>query len=79
MKNALINPNEKIYFENSEIGQRIAQVEPDNKVFEVALPLHWIPCEDYVMADIYYFANNDTIQPNPNYSETPIDVTDTVN
>ena len=75
MKNALISPNEKIYFENAEIGERIAQVEPDGQTFEIASPLYWMPCEDNVEADIYYLANDGTIQPNPNYLEEPIDVT----
>lgn len=73
MKNALISPNEKIYFDNAEIGERIAQVEIET--FEVALPLYWMPCEDNVIADRYYLANDGTIQPNPNYIEAPIDVT----
>lgn len=75
MKNALISPNEKVYFENQEIGERIAQIEPDGQTFEVALPLYWMPCEDDVKADLYYLANDGTIQPNPNYMEAPIDVT----
>jgi hypothetical protein len=75
MKNALISPNEKIYFDNAEIGERIAQVEPDGQTFEVALPLYWMLCEDDVMADIYYLANDGSIQLNPNYSQ-PDEVTD---
>lgn len=73
MKNALISPNEKIYFDNAEIGERIAQVEI--KTFEVALPLYWMLCENDVIADRYYLANDGTIQPNPNYIEAPINVT----
>lgn len=75
MKNALISPNEKIYFDDAQIGERIAQVEPNGQTFEVALPLYWMPCEDDVKADAYYLANDGTIQPNPNYIEAPIDVT----
>lgn len=75
MKNALISPMEKVYFENQEIGERIAQVEPDGQTFEVANPLYWMPCEDNVIADQYYLANDGTIQPNPNRIETPIDIT----
>jgi hypothetical protein len=77
MKNALISPNEKIYFENQEIGERIAQVEPDGQTFPIAEPLYWMLCEDDVKADIYYLANDGTIQLNPNYNET-IEVTDTL-
>jgi hypothetical protein len=75
MKNALISPMEKIYFENQEIGERIAQVEPDGQTFEVANPLYWMSCQDNVEADKYYLANDGTIQPNPNDIEIPIDVT----
>ena len=73
MKNALISPNEKIVFDNTEIGERIAQVEI--QTFEVALPLYWMPCENDVMADIYYLANDGSIQLNPNYFQ-PDEVTD---
>ena len=57
MKNALINPNEKINFENQEIGERIAQVE--DQTFEVALPLFWTPCDDDVVADQFYYNTTD--------------------
>ena len=66
MNNALISPNEKVYFNNAEIGERVAQVEPDGQTFEVANPLYWMPCEDDVVADMYYLANNGSIQLNPN-------------
>ena len=69
MKNALISPIEKIYFENQEIGERVAQVEPDGQTFEIALPLYWMPCEDDVVANVYYLANNGSIQLNPNYAQ----------
>ena len=75
MKNALIAPMQKIYFDNIEIGERIAQVE--NETFEVALPLYWIPCEDDVKADVYYLANDGTIQLHPNNSQ-PSEVTDAI-
>jgi len=73
MKNALIAPMQKIYFENQEIGERIAQVE--TQTFEVALPLYWMFCEDDVVADMYYLANDGSIQLNPNYFQ-PDEVTD---
>lgn len=73
MKNALIAPMQKIYFDNAEIGERISEVA--TQTFEVASPLYWMPCEDNVKADVYYLANDGTIQPNPNYMEAPIDVT----
>ena len=73
MKNALIAPMQKVYFENQEIGERIAQVE--TQTFEVALPLYWMLCEDDVVADMYYLANDGSIQLNPNNFQ-PDEVTD---
>jgi hypothetical protein len=35
--------------------QRVAEVEPDNKTFEVAPPLHWVDCPDDCKADQWYF------------------------
>jgi hypothetical protein len=35
--------------------QRVAQVEPDNQIFPVALPLHWIDCSDDCKAPLSYF------------------------
>lgn len=35
--------------------QRVAEVEPDNKVFEVAAPLHWVDCPNDCIADQWYF------------------------
>jgi hypothetical protein len=35
--------------------QRVAEVEPDDKVFEVAPPLHWVSCPDDCQADTWYF------------------------
>lgn len=37
--------------------QRVAEVEPDNKVFGVAAPLHWVNCPDNCVADQWYFKN----------------------
>jgi hypothetical protein len=65
---ALISPNElfnltwisdweddtPIYSEILDC-QRIAEVEPDDKVFEVAPPLHWVDCSDDCQADAWYF------------------------
>ena len=75
MKEALISPNEKVYFDGNIIGVRIAQVEPKEQTFPVGDPMYWMACEDYVERDIYYLANDGSIQLNPNY-EQPIEVTD---
>jgi len=37
--------------------QRVAEVEPDDKVFEVAPLLHWIDCPDDCVADEWYYKN----------------------
>lgn len=73
---ALISPNEKVFDENgSYLGQRVAQVEPDNAIFEVSPPLFWFPCKDNVVADQWYFSNNAFFE----ISKTnTIDVTPTV-
>lgn len=75
MKEALISPNEIINFDGNNIGVRIAQVVIEGQTFPVGDPLYWMACDDYVQADIYYLANDGTIQKNPNYEE-PIEVTD---
>jgi hypothetical protein len=35
--------------------QRVAEVEPDNKIFEVAQPLHWVNCPDNCVMDEWYY------------------------
>jgi hypothetical protein len=35
--------------------QRVAQVEPDNKIFQVAEPLYWLDCPDDCKVDLWYF------------------------
>ena len=65
---ALISPNEKTDYKwisswnnnvpvYSEISNctRIAQVEPDDKTFEVAEPLFWVDCSDECVADVWYY------------------------
>lgn len=47
---ALISPLEPV-----NNGVRIAQVEPDDKIFEVAEPLYWIICPDDCNTDNWYF------------------------
>lgn len=75
MKEALISPNEIITWEGNNIGVRVAQVVLEGQTFPVGDPLYWMVCDDNVIADIYYFANDGTIQLNPNYIQ-PIEVLD---
>lgn len=58
MKNALISPIEII----DGVYWRIAQVEENS--FDVAPPLYWTQCEDYVTADGYIY-NPETQQIEP--------------
>jgi len=56
---ALISP-----VESRETGCRVAEVEPDDKVFEVAQPLFWVDCADDVVADqFWYDPETKTIKP----------------
>lgn len=38
--------------------QRIAEVKPDDQVFEVAAPLYWTDCPEECLADEWYFKDN---------------------
>ena len=52
--------------EPRETGWRVAQVEPDDKVFPVASDLLWVDCADDVVADqFWYDPATETIKPNP--------------
>jgi hypothetical protein len=62
---ALICPNEPV-----KNGYRIAQVEPDDKIFGVAEPLYWLNCSDDVVADFWFYdVTDETIK------EVPVPVT----
>lgn len=60
---ALISPIEQA--RNNQgivLGQRVAQVA--ESTFPVALPFYWIPCDNNVIADQFYFdVNTQTIIP----------------
>jgi hypothetical protein len=82
---ALISPNESFTLSwvsswdgntpvYSEIlyCQRVAEVESDDKVFEVAQPLFWLDCPDDCKADQWYYKDGvvyikpqDASQPEP--------------
>jgi len=55
MKKALISTIEAITNFDGSTGFRIAQVENENNIFEVAEGLYWIDCDDNVIADLWYF------------------------
>jgi hypothetical protein len=35
--------------------QRVAEVKPDEEIFEVAQPLHWVSCPDECVMDEWYY------------------------
>jgi hypothetical protein len=47
--------------------QRLAQVEPDDKIFDVAQPLHWVDCPENCVADEWYYKDGQIVK-------KPIDV-----
>jgi hypothetical protein len=49
-----LNEWEPIY-STIENCQRVAQVEPDNKIFEVHQTLFWVDCPDNCAADQWYY------------------------
>lgn len=55
MKKALISPNEVVTNFDATTGQRVAQVEDAENIFDVADPLYWTDCADECVADQYYF------------------------
>lgn len=72
---ALISPNEKRTDYQGNVGERIAQVEP--QTFEVAEPLFWVDCPDDCVADIWWYYNGicevmpQPPQPEPEPEPTP--------
>jgi hypothetical protein len=67
---ALISPNEHIVDFEGNVGERIAEVEPDDKTFDVAPPLHWVTCPNDCVPDQWYYIN-DTCQPIPQPEPVP--------
>ena len=60
MKEALISPKEP-----RETGYRVAQVVDEGQTFEVG-GCFWTPCEDYVVADqFWYDPTDELIKPFP--------------
>jgi hypothetical protein len=55
--------------ESIENCQRVAEVEPDNKVFEIAQPLYWVDCPDNCVADQWYYKDGQ-VQIKP--QDTPV-------
>jgi hypothetical protein len=54
MKQALISPEEKVYgYSGALLGERVAWVATD--ATEIGLPLFWMPCNDDVVPDQWYY------------------------
>ncbi|NBP01788.1 MAG: hypothetical protein EBU90_16950 [Proteobacteria bacterium] len=66
---ALISPIEKVTDYQGNIGERVAQVEPDDKTFPIAHPLFWTDCPDDCVQDQWYYING-SCQPLPQPPET---------
>lgn len=63
---ALISTNEQ-----AESGYRVAQVEPDDKIFEVHSKLFWIDCPDNIKAGyVWYDPITNTFKDFPPVSNT---------
>ena len=39
-------------------GNLVVQVEPDDKTFEIGLPLYWLDCPDNIVASQYQYLEN---------------------
>lgn len=42
--------------------QRVAQIEPEDKIFKVAQPLHWVDCPESCVADEWYYKDGQCIK-----------------
>jgi hypothetical protein len=54
---ALVSPQEERMDYQGNIGARIAQVEPDDKIFPVGVLLFWADCPDDCVADVWWYYN----------------------
>jgi hypothetical protein len=50
--------------------QRVAEVEPDNKIFPVAEPLYWVDCPDNCVASQWYYKDGQ-VHPIPQNAPFP--------
>ena len=81
MKKALISPQEQINNFDGTAGYRVAQVEEPQNTFDVAGELHWVDCDDDVVADQFYFDTADNtikVKPTPPAPEPKSNTTNTV-
>jgi hypothetical protein len=58
---ALISPIEKIYtYDGTLLGERVAEVTATS--FDVCEPFFWVDCDDSVVADRFYYSNNQFLE-----------------
>jgi len=62
--------------EPRESGHRVVQVEPDDRVFDVAEGLVWKNCPDHIVANQYYYNQENEsfveyIEPTPALAAAP--------
>ena len=63
---ALISPDEQVIDYQGNVGERVAQVVPDDGTFPVGAPLFWTPCQDDCIADVWwYYQGTCQIKPVP--------------
>jgi hypothetical protein len=73
MKKALIAINEQVTRPNNRVECRVAQVEPEENIFDVAEGLFWVDCADDVIADRFtysLFTREITAIPTPTHPTT---------
>lgn len=56
MKKALISINEQVTRPDNRVECRVAQVEPEENIFDVAEGLLWVDCADDVVADAFTYS-----------------------
>jgi hypothetical protein len=59
---ALISPEEIVYLNDGTEGIRIAQVESDENIFDIAPPLYWIDCPEDCNANEWYYKDGNFLK-----------------
>jgi hypothetical protein len=72
---ALISSVEPVNNFDGTSGFRIAEVEPDDKIFLVAPAFYWVDCPGDCVADLWYFDTADQLcKKKPEPEPTPVEV-----
>jgi len=59
---ALISPEEIVYVSSEIQGIRIAQIENDGNIFEIAPPFFWESCPDECDPNTWYYKDGEFFQ-----------------